>query len=76
MQFSQQESKSLAMSLVSVGLFLVVLGTAFTRFGAQAQTPDWEDFARGLCFGMGMALETIGLLVMSKMPRRGNSRRA
>jgi hypothetical protein len=70
LQLLTQKSKSFAMSLVSLGLFLVVLGTAFARFGAQSQAPAWQDFARGLFFGMGMALEAIGLLGMTNMARR------
>lgn len=71
LQFSPQESKSLAMLLVPVGLFFVVFGTAFTHFGEPSPIPAWQDFARGLFFGMGMALEMIGLLVMSNARRQG-----
>jgi hypothetical protein len=70
LQTSPQTSTSLAMSLVSVGLFLVVLGAAFARFGVQTHGPAWEDFARGLFFGMGMALELIGATVMAQSARR------
>ncbi len=63
------------MSLVSVGLFLVVLGIAFAPLALQPHTPAWEDFARGLFFGIGMALEMIGVLVMAQVAR-GRSRRA
>jgi ABC-type Mn2+/Zn2+ transport system permease subunit len=70
LQIFPQKSTSLATSLVSVGLFLVVLGAAFAHFGLQTQSPAWEDFARGLFFGMGMALELIGVILMAQSARR------
>ncbi len=75
LQFSPQKPTSLAMSLVSVGLFLVVLGIAFAPFALEPHTPAWVDFARGLFFGMGMALEMMGVLVMAQAARQ-RSRRA
>lgn len=51
-----------AMAMLCLGLLLVILNTLWSRIGWLSGT-GWSDFARGLVIGIGIALETGGVLL-------------
>lgn len=65
LQDSPQRAIPVAMTLVVVGLSFLLIGIAWPRFLPPVAHLglDWNDFLRGLMFGLGIALEVCGVVI-------------
>ena len=58
----------LAMTLIASGMMFIVFGIVWPRFislSPYAGT-NWDDFLRGLCYGLGIALDIGGVVLSVK----------
>jgi hypothetical protein len=57
-----------AMTFVVVGLSLLAVGIAWPRFSPPVPHAgtDWNDFFRGVIFGIAIALEAVGVVLATK----------
>jgi hypothetical protein len=65
LQNSPEKMIPVAMAFVVVGLSILTIGIAWPRFippVAHSGT-DWNDFFRGLLFGIAIAMEITGVVI-------------
>jgi hypothetical protein len=57
-----------AMTLIVVGLSILTIGICWERFVPIAPHigTDWNDFFRGLLFGLGITLEISGVVIAAR----------
>ncbi len=75
---SPKNTRRLAMTLISAGLVLVMVGaSAWTHFGLRAFLigPGGNEFLPGFLAGAGIGLELFGLVLMSRAARRSRADR-
>jgi hypothetical protein len=65
LQNSPEKMIPVAMAFVVVGLSILTIGIAWPRFiPPVAHTgTDWNDFFRGLLFGIAIAMEITGVVI-------------
>jgi hypothetical protein len=76
LQISPEKMIPLAMALIVVGLSMTVIGIAWPRFSlslTHAGT-DWNDFFRGVLFGIAIVLEIAGVVLAAKAAAAKNCR--
>jgi len=59
---------SVAMAFIAIGLSLVTIGITWSKVSlplAHAGT-DWNDFVRGVFFGVAIVLEIAGVAIATK----------
>ena len=64
LQKSPEKMIPVAMAFIVVGLSILTIGIAWPRFSpavSHAGT-DWNDFLRGLMFGIAIAMEIVGVV--------------
>lgn len=59
----------LGMALLVVGLAIGMIGSNWPRIPVHLPG-EWNDFARGFLFGLGIALEVAAVVVLTKAARR------
>jgi MFS superfamily sulfate permease-like transporter len=65
---SPEKMIPVAMALIVVGLSMTVIGIAWSRIVPALPHPgtDWNDFFRGVIFGIAIVLETAGVVLATK----------
>jgi|HubBroStandDraft_1064217.scaffolds.fasta_scaffold1733244_1 hypothetical protein len=65
LEISPAKSIPIAMAFLATGLTLMMLGIAWPRFAFPAAHlgTEWNDFLRGLLYGLSIAFEISGLVV-------------
>jgi hypothetical protein len=60
-----------AMMFLVVGLALLIVGILWPHFASPAQhfAEGWSGFCRGLLFGVGIGMETVGVVIALKAAR-------
>lgn len=60
-------------ALLVAGLALGVIATSWTRTVIGAAFPgNWSDFARGICFGLGITLECSAIVLLMAARKRAH----
>jgi hypothetical protein len=67
LQNSPQKAVPVAMMFVVVGLSLIVLAMSWSRFAFPLTYfgHDWNDFAHGFLYGLAIAMEILGLVIVT-----------
>lgn len=57
-----------AMTLIVVGLLLITIGVTWSRISPPLphSGADWNDFFRGVIFGLAIVLEVAGVVLATK----------
>jgi hypothetical protein len=57
-----------AMALIVAGLSMTVIGTSWSRLSPSLPHlgPNWNDFFRGVLFGVAIVLEIAGVAIAAK----------
>jgi hypothetical protein len=65
LQNSPEKMVPVAMAFVVVGLSILTIGIAWPRFIPPVvhSGTDWNDFFRGLLFGIAIAMEITGVVI-------------
>jgi hypothetical protein len=63
LQNSPEKMIPVAMTFIVVGLSILAVGIAWPRFSPEVPHlgTDWNDFFRGLMFGIAIAMEVVGV---------------
>ena len=64
LQKSPEKMIPVAMAFIVVGLSILVIAIAWPRFSPASPHAgtDWNDFLRGLMFGIAIAMEIVGVV--------------
>jgi hypothetical protein len=64
LQKSPEKMIPVAMAFIVVGLSILVIGIAWPGFSpiVPHTGTDWNDFLRGLMFGIAIAMEIVGVV--------------
>jgi hypothetical protein len=64
-----------AMAFIVVGLSLLTIGITWPRFSPSLPHPgtDWNDFFRGVIFGIAIVLEAAGVVLATKAAAKKRS---
>lgn len=64
LQNSPEKMIPVAMAFIVVGMSILTIGIAWPRFSPPVPHAgtDWNDFFRGLMFGIAIALEVAGVV--------------
>jgi len=65
---SREKTIPAAMALIVVGLSLLTIGITWLRVSPSIPRlgPDWNDFFRGMIFGLAIVLEVAGVVLATK----------
>jgi hypothetical protein len=65
---SPEKMIPVAMAFIVAGLSLLTIGVTWPRISTPLPHPgtDWNDFFRGVTFGIAIALETFGVVIAAK----------
>jgi hypothetical protein len=64
LQKSPEKMIPVAMAFIVVGMSILIIGITWPRFSPPGphMGTDWNDFFRGLMFGIAIALEVVGVV--------------
>jgi len=64
LQKSPEKMIPVAMAFIVVGMSILAIGITWPRFSPPVphMGTDWNDFFRGLMFGLAIAMEVVGLV--------------
>jgi len=65
LQKATEKMIPVAMTFVVVGLSILLIGIAWPHFSPSIphQGTDWNDFFRGVIFGIAIAMEVVGVVL-------------
>jgi len=65
LQNSPEKMIPIAMALIAVGMAMTTVGIVWPRLSPSLPHPgtDWNDFFRGVVFGIAIVLEIAGLVI-------------